>query len=307
MATYGQLRSALDGIIARGNLSPAEVQVIHRHLALGGGRSNNLPPEAVDAFERLGINPMTAEGANQIANMSQAWRALQASPSDDAQISRDGNTDMWAQTFIQRSAAYGSNYDPSAPPPAQATGGDTGSITGQIQAFIDSMRGPLNTDPAYDQIMRASMNAAQAMGGSRGISSRSGLAAANASNVRAASLSPLVQARQQALAAGLSLQNQRDLGLGQLQAGYDKMQSDLAMQQWAAQQNQAQGIGSAIGAGAGALGFIGGPALGAATMAAGSAIGGGLGGVIGGPMQPSYRPTYRPTGGARGTNPYTGY
>lgn len=180
-------------------------------------------------------------------------------------------------------------------------------ITGQIQAFIDNLRGPLNNDPVYQQIAKQAINAAQAQAGRAGMSGRSGLAATNAAAVTQTTSAPYYAARQQALAGGLALQNQRDLGLGQLQAQKAALEAGLAKDTWAAQQNAAQGVGAAIGGGIGALGFIGSPALGAATMGAGAAIGGGLGGMVAAPTAPNFsssmgRPSSRP-----GVNPYTGY
>lgn len=179
-------------------------------------------------------------------------------------------------------------------------------ITGQIQAFIDNLRGPLNDDPVYQQIAKQAINAAQAQAGRAGMSGRSGLAATNAAAVTQTTSAPYYAARQSALAGGLALQNQRDLGLGQLQAQKAALESQLAKDTWAAQQNAAQGVGAAIGGGIGALGFIGGPALGAATMSAGAAIGGGLGGMVGAPQAPNFSLS-QGRSSRPGVNPYTGY
>lgn len=114
---------------------------------------------------------------------------------------------------------------------------------------------------------------------------------------------------EQLKAQGLGLLNQRDLGLKGLEQGYQQMQNQQAEQAWAAQQNQNQGIGSAIGAGLGALGFIGGPALGAATMSGGAAVGGALGGLASGGSAPRYAsmPSWTQGGGNKGSLGGSGY
>lgn len=187
----------------------------------------------------------------------------------------------------------------------QSEAAERQTISGQIQQFVDSLKGPIGDDPVYQQISRQAINAAQAQAGRAGMSGRSGLAATNAAAVTQSTSAPYYAARQSALAGGLQLQNQRDLGLGDLKLRKEALDKQLAEAQWAAQQNQAQGIGAGIGTAVGALGFIGGPALGAATMAGGAALGGGLGGLVGAPPAPSYRPS---GGSSRpGVNPYTGY
>lgn len=187
-----------------------------------------------------------------------------------------------------------------------AAGRPMQDLTAQIQQFIDTLRGPLNNDPVYQQISRQAVNAAQAQAGRAGMSGRSGMAATNAAAVTQTASAPYYAARQQALAGGLALQNQRDLGLGALQAQFDKTQNELATAKWAAQQNANQATGGAVG---GTLGTVAGaflaPYTGGMSMqvlpGAGAAAGAGLGG-MGGSAAPVYR-----SGGGGGKNPYTGY
>jgi hypothetical protein len=178
-----------------------------------------------------------------------------------------------------------------------------GDITTNIQKFIDGLGADAaGTKRMQDLIARK----AQAQQGAS--ASRAGLGSVGSGGV-GGGLSEMGRAsiagdlntkydlqRQGLQAQAMGLLNQRDLGLSQLDLQYTQLQNQQAEAQWAAQKNQAQGIGSAIGAGVGALGFIGGPALGAATMGAGSALGGGLGGLATGGSGPSYQAP-RPTSG----------
>lgn len=175
---------------------------------------------------------------------------------------------------------------------------ERGRVTDQLQRYFDMLNSPVvdaqgnYTDPLAKQLVQAGANVGQQEAARRGIGGPLGSQAAAVSANTA--LQPYLAQRVQLAGQALQLINQRDIELeDQKQKAYALelqrvgMQNDVAAQQWAAGKNQAQGIGAAIGAGVGALGFIGGPALGAATTRGGSALGAGLGGLATGGNGPS--------------------
>lgn len=171
-------------------------------------------------------------------------------------------------------------------------------VNSRIQSFIDSMTGPSDpNDPVRRALIQAGTDAAQASAGSSGV--RGGLANTAAASMVQANITPYETQRAQLRGQGVDLLSRYDLGLQQVQLGYDQLEAQqraaeqqrldmLAQNSYAGEMARRQGIGAAIGTGLGALGFIGGPALGAATMAAGGAIGGSLGG-----MTMNQAPTYQ--------------
>lgn len=167
-----------------------------------------------------------------------------------------------------------------------------GEITQNVQAWIDSLG---VADPAIAaQLAARARVAASNQAGKAGFGSMgsggAGLSARGQASINSDLDAKYALDRKGLQAQGYGLLNNRDLGLAQLEQGWAGIQDARAAQQWAAGQNQLQGIGSAVGAGLGAIGFLGGPAVGSATMAGGSALGGGLTSLFGGGGGPNYSP-----------------
>lgn len=188
---------------------------------------------------------------------------------------------------------------------AEANAGQVRNISGQMQTFIDSMLGPLaQNDPIRASLVQAGTDSAQAFAGRAGLGGRSGLGATQAGSTTQQAVSQYEAQRKQIGLGGLNALSGRDISLGQLEMQNTQMKNQAADAAAAAQQNQNSTIGSIIGGGLGALGFLGGPAIGAATMSGGSALGGAIGGGLSRP------PVYQSGGyggGKSGQNPFTGY
>lgn len=184
-------------------------------------------------------------------------------------------------------------------------------ITGRIKAFTDSLGSPDPRIAAY--LQRRASDIGQASAGRAGVSGRSGLSQLGTAGIAGQLDAQYAFQRQGLQAQGLGLMNQRDLGLAGLQQGYDQMAATQKEQQWAAQKNQSQGIGSAIGAGIAAIpgialaGYTGGASLG--LIGAGATIGGGIGGLAAGGGGPSYGqlPSFGTSGKKSGGLGNTGY
>lgn len=203
-----------------------------------------------------------------------------------AQSNPDARAQLSSSDLSALMAKYGGQ--PGAP--------STDDIMGKLDSFYKQLMGPLpDNDPTAQYIQRHAVNAAQRYGGAAGMNGRSTLGAGAAAAQYTSGAQAYDFQRKQLAAQVGGLMNQRDLGLKELQLGYDKFQADLADKQWAAQQNQNQGIGSAIGAGLMAIPgvalapYTGGASLG--LIGAGATIGGGLGGLASGGSGPSYRPS----------------
>lgn len=169
-----------------------------------------------------------------------------------------------------------------------ASAAEMNGVRDRIQKFADSLG---VADPAVmDYLHRmgqAQAGQAQSQAGIWGANAgNSGLGATGEAAISADLQNKYNLQRNSMQQSALGLLSQHDLGVGQLQLSYDQLRQQQANQQWAAQQNQAQGWGSAIGGALGALGFAGGPVLGAATMKAGSSIGAGIGGLTAGNSSP---------------------
>lgn len=173
----------------------------------------------------------------------------------------------------------------------------TNTINTQLDEFYRQLSQPI--DPNDPEIVRvasqAGRSAATAAYG-RGI--EGGAAVANTERTAGAAAADMFQ-RERERRDGLRAQ------VGGLRAGgamnqqqFQQSQQQMAdaqrryaeglryqdqMDQYNAGMQRAQGLGGAIGAGIGALGFLGGPAVGAATTSAGMGLGAGIGGL-------SYRP-----------------
>lgn len=212
----------------------------------------------------------------------------------------NANPNNWALTFwgspgyeALKKRVQGTEAENAANSQAaadQAAADQRTGITNQIQAFVNSMLGPMDpNDPVHKGLVQMGTNAAQASAGRGGLSGRSGLAGTQAASVAQANALPYLQARSSLGLQAQGLLNNRDLGLGQLNQDWAKFMTDrndrIAGLQAGAQQQQNSMIGSLIGGGLGALGFIGGPALGSATMGAGASLGGSIGGGFSRPPQ----------------------
>ncbi len=210
----------------------------------------------------------------------------------------------------------------SAPGQKDAPGStaETDPITKNINDFLATLDpNHPDTKKAYAligqraQATQGTMNARAGLGsvGSGWANSgveRGGLSQLGQSAIQTNSQTQYDLQRKGLIQQGQGLLNQRDLGLKGLELGYQQLQNQQQEQKWAAEKNQAQGIGAGIGTAVGALGFLGGPALGAATMAGGSALGAGFAGLASGGGGPSYqsKPSWLPSSN-RGSLGGTGY
>jgi len=303
MATYADLRNALDGLISRGGLDSRQVAAIHAALRQGGNWSS---PEAKDAFARLGIDLNTDEGQSMAATMQQAYR-LVVTNDENAVIGKEGNWDMFAQSAIQKfSGQQAPGGGQQAPTSALDTPEGQG-ISSQIQAFINSMMGPVGPgDATYDTIMRSATNAAQAYGGKAGLNARSSLGNTAAGSLATAGVAAYEQQRRELGLQGMNTLANYDIQLGQLQQQWTAMQNGIAEQKASAEQAQRTATGQVVGGVIGAIpGIIAAPYTGGASLGligAGSAIGGGVAGSTMG--APKYQTNYS---GPKGRNPYTGF
>lgn len=306
MATYADLRNSLDGLISRGGLTSQQVAAIHAALRQGGNWSS---PEAKDAFGRLGIDLNSEEGQTRAAQMQQAYRLVVTHNENDT-IGPEGNWDVFAKTAMDN--FNGQNAIGGSGAPTE----NTDDVTNRINKFLaDLDPNSPQTQAMYQYIQKrgqATQGAASARAGLGSVGSGQGgggLSAYGQQMVQGDLANKYDLQRKSLQAQGVGLLNQRDLGLKGLEQGYMQMQNQQQEQAWAAKQNQAQGIGAAIGGGLGALGFIGGPALGAATMAGGAALGGGLGGLATGGSGPSYpsMPSWMSGSGRKGSLGGSGY
>ena len=196
---------------------------------------------------------------------------------------------------------------------AQAEQGRVDDLTAQIKAFGDSLGVADPRIAAY--LQRRATDIGQASAGRAGVSGRSGLSQLGTAGIAGQLDAQYAFQRQGLQAQVYGLANQRDLGLGQLNLQYDQMRQQQAEQEWAAQQNQAQGVGSAIGAGLAAIPgvalapYTGGASLG--LIGAGAAAGGGIGGLTaqGAARGPSYSslPQYGTYGRKSGSLGNTGF
>ncbi len=199
---------------------------------------------------------------------------------------------------LDAAAGGGTTEDPDAAAKAD--------ITTQMQAFVDSLLGPVpDNDPTAIAISQQAANAAQAYAGRAGVNARSTIGAGATSAQTARGLAAYDFERQKLAGQGLQMLSNRDLGLGQLQAGYEQLQIGLADAKFAGQQNQAQAMGALTGGLVGGVvgGYAGGPTGAATGMQAGSSAGAGLFGMFSGGGGPNYRSINKPS---RGINPYTG-
>lgn len=203
-----------------------------------------------------------------------------------------------------------------APPPGQ---GQNDAISARLWETIQGLQSNPENDPYARQLGSMGANYAQRDAAARGI--EGGLSGLNVQQGANQAIAPYLFQRQQLAMQGLGALNSRDLGQMQnaiallnAQNQATSFQNEAARQNYAAQQNQGAGVGSAIG---GALGALGGGLLTAVTggaaapaipglIAGGSALGGGIGGMSSGGRPPTMggyysQPSYRgfsPSGGS---------
>ena len=294
MATYGEVRATLDGIIARANLQPEEVRLLHRYLA---GHSGDLDKPTRDVLARMGLDPYSGDRA-MLDKMGQAWRLLKMAPSDDAEVTKESNFDVWANEFVSGGQKYTTK---NGTPPAEDESGGPGGIMGKYAELYKLLTAPVinpdgsTSDPIAKQLIATGQNVAERQAAARGIGGPLGATAAMTTAQSA--IQPYLAQRQAQALQTLGQAAQYDLGLGQLDLQQLQMNNQVALQDWAAQKNQAQGVGAAVGTAVGAIPMLipGGQAIAPFTMAAGGALGGGLGGL--GSPQPTLSTSPRSTGG----------
>lgn len=174
-------------------------------------------------------------------------------------------------------------------------------VTAQLQSFVDGLNRPIqNPDGSYadsvaQQLARA--GASQAGSAARNQGLTGGITVAAAQQGTQAALLPYLQQRESMKQQGLGMLANRDASLEQMQQGWQsldlqrtQLEDQRAMNEWAGQQNEAQGTWGAVGAIAGGIvGSAGGPAGAATGAQVGSSALGALGG-LGAPASPTYRP-----------------
>lgn len=176
------------------------------------------------------------------------------------------------------------------------------AIAARMQAFIDSMLGPMNkNDPVYRGLVQAGTDAAQQSAGRGGLSGRSTLAGTQAASVAQQNVQPWMAARQGAGAQMLTQLSNRDISLGNLAQGQQQIDAGLAESKSNADKNFWSTLGSVGGGIVG--GYFGGPGGAQAGAQIGGGIGGSLaGGGAGGPSYPqsSWKPggSYKPPSGS---------
>lgn len=181
-------------------------------------------------------------------------------------------------------------------------------IKDQIQAFVDSMLGPVESDPVYQQLNNVGRAASMSSLGRAGMVGglRSGLGQAQVQSVTQANVLPYLQKRQELGLAGHQLASQHDLGLGQLNQGYTNMLNQQAEMYASARQAHNAATGQMAGGFAAAIpGALLAPYTNGQSLnliPAGANAGGGTAAAMSAP--PKYT---QGSGGSRGTNPYTGY
>jgi hypothetical protein len=179
--------------------------------------------------------------------------------------------------FLQNS--LGKDWAPKGyQPPDQGAGGNTGapdpnSIDAQIQAYINGLQGPATNDPVYQSLYQSGNAQGQQQASQAGI--QGGYSQLMGQRSAGAAALPYLQQRQNLALQGMSLLNQRDIGLKQYGLNALQVQNGITQQNYGMAQNQAAGP---LSAGLGLVGtlasaYTGVPGLGAA----GSSLGAGLG------------------------------
>lgn len=305
-ALQDQIRSLMRRSSANWNkLSEQQKQVI---LQLGGALNTyRRGSQGGDPFDR-GINDGRSQMAKNQMLLEKVIPLLGDRKGDttsieglrealDAAIGGTGGNLNIAYTDTSSAGAAGDVVDPDA--------GKKDSILAELHVMYNELTGDPKNDPTYRGLTNAGMSAGQFAANAQGLRSNQGLGLRGVATAATKATMPYMQQRAGLAQNALSLANQRDLGLGNLELGREQLaanimnmnnQANASMAAYAQQQNQ--GMGSLVGAGIGALGFLGGPALGTATMGAGASIGGAIGGMNSArPSLSTYTPKYTYQGG----------
>jgi hypothetical protein len=164
-------------------------------------------------------------------------------------------------------------------------------INAQMDAMIDELSRPVidpvtgqATDSVYDTLLKGGATAGATSAAMRGVGGP--LAAQNSVDSANSAALPYLMQRQGLLANAINARSQRDLGIEaqrqsaeQLRLQQQQFNNNVATNNWAAQQNQLQGVLGGIGAAVGGIGgaYVGGPAGAAAGAQLGSGLFAGLG------------------------------
>lgn len=180
-----------------------------------------------------------------------------------------GTEDEFAQA-LQEFNAGEQTEAPTGPSPEQL---QRDKITKYIDDMVNELRAPV-IDPAtgqvrdsiYETLLKGGATAGMSSATMRGVGG--GLAATSAMDTANSAALPYLMQRQSLLQNALGLQNQRDMGLEQLNqsaAGLNLQQqqfnNNIATNQWGADQNRMQGLLGGLGAVGGGIvgGLTGGP------------------------------------------------
>lgn len=315
MAKYQDLTGYVDSYL--GKLTPEQMAVINDFLNHPSGfepvQREQMAAAARIIRNQLGIQ--TDAGAGNFLNLVRNVRKNGGADIDPGTFKEQIGGREEYQTDDEFINAYlkanGLEGDPNratqnqTQQPQQMGPGD--ELAGQIQAFINSMMGPVGPgDATYDTIMRSATNAAQAYGGKAGLNARSSLGNTAAGSLATAGVAAYEQQRRELGLQGMNALSNRDIQLGQLQQQWVAMQNGIAEQKASAEQAQRTATGQVVGGVIGAIpGIIAAPYTGGASLGligAGSAIGGGWAGST--TSAPKYQTNYS---GPKGRNPYTGF
>lgn len=197
-----------------------------------------------------------------------------------AQSGTDGGT---ASDIRIDGEAYNPATQTTGPDPAQAESDAISKTINDIvqrlsQPVIDPVTGQA-TDRIYDTLLKGGATAGMTSATMRGVGGP--LAGANAVESANSAALPYLQQRESLLQSALGLQNNRSLGLEDRRQGaaglnlqQQQFNNGVATNQWAADQNNQQGILGAIGGVGGAI--VGGIAGGPQGAVAGAKTGAGL-------------------------------
>lgn len=199
---------------------------------------------------------------------------------DDALAQRIGfGLEAPQQKPEDASAAAG----PQGPSPEEQ---ETANINKYIDDLVQQLRSPVvdpitgeAKDSIYDTLLKGGATAGMSSATMRGVGGP--LAGANAVDTANAAALPYLQQRQSLLANALNMQSSRNLGLEDRRQGAaglrlqeQQFNNNVSTNQWAADQNNSQGILGTIGAFGG--GIVGGIAGGPAAIVPGAKAGSGL-------------------------------
>lgn len=277
-----------------------EVQSLKEQMARAG-----LTPEELNALRLI----TTASGSPEAAAVRDVATSAKAKLMRSLGLTDDEAGNAAFSQYLQRHAQTIATGDLSPTPaaqPANARAAQQMDTTAQIKDFIARMSAPVVdaqgriTDPILKQLATIGYNGGMNAAGDRGIAG--GAASSQAAAMAQQTGLPYLQQRQSLAAQGLGLLNNNTLTSEQLaQNAYglnlqaQGLNNQLALGQYGQQVQGAQGVGSIIGGGLGALvgglATAGNPAGIGAGLTAGASIGGGIAGqAIAPPKLGSFKP-----------------